>query len=413
MAERVFYQQADYFEQDDYAKLKQRLDELDERHGLAGNLIFYMATPPKVYKQAAGHLGAAGLCSEERGFARIVVEKPYGYDLDSALDLDETIHESFEEHQVFRIDHYLAKETVQNILMFRFANSIFEPVWNRQYIESICVAATETVGVGHRAGYYEKAGVLRDMFQNHMMQLLSLIAVEPPSVYQADRVRDEKVKVYRALRPFSPDRLWDDLVLGQYGTGEIGGEKVPGYRGEQGVDPDSLIPTFALVTAYVDNWRWEGVPFHMVSGKRLKEKLTRIVVNFKHVPHSVFRHVLGEYIEPNRLVMEIHPEESISMTFQSKAAGAKLCLRPTTMRFDFAEHDPDRPLDAYETVLLDVMNGDHTLFWRQDGVEQTWGFLTPILELCETCGDFQEHLHEYPAGSWGPEKAGDRMKLFI
>jgi glucose-6-phosphate 1-dehydrogenase len=413
MAGRVFYQRLDYYETEDYLALGRRLGELDEELGLEGNRIFYMATPPKVYKTAAEYLGRAELCSEKHGFARIVVEKPFGYDLESARDLDFSIHESFEEHQVFRIDHYLAKETVQNILMFRFANSVFEPVWNRNYIESITVCAAESVGVGHRAGYYDRAGVLRDMFQNHMMQLLAVTSVEPPSVYKANRVRDEKVKVYRSLRPFNPDRLREHLVLGQYGPGQVDGENVPGYRKEQNVDPGSLTPTFAALTCHLDNWRWQGVPFHLVSGKRLKEKLTRIAVHFKQVPHSMFREVIGERIEPNRLVMDIYPDEAISLVFQSKGQGAKLCLRSTTMRFDFAESDPGRPLDAYETVLLDVMLGDHTLFWRQDGVEQTWGYLTPILEICEECGDKAEHLHGYPAGSWGPEKAKDIMRLVI
>ena len=413
MAGHVFYQKLDYFESSDYQALRERIEALDKELELEGNRLYYMATPPKVYKTAAELLGGAGLCSEKNGFARIVVEKPFGYDLESAEDLDASIHESFQEHQVFRIDHYLAKETVQNILMFRFANAIFEPVWNRNYIDSVAVCAAESVGVGHRAGYYDQAGVLRDMFQNHMMQLLALTSVEPPSVYEADRVRDEKVKVYRALRPFDPDALHRHLVLGQYGSGEVDGGRVPGYRDEQGVDGKSLTPTFAALTCFLDNWRWQGVPFHLVSGKRLKKKLTRIAVHFKDVPHSMFRDVLGEHIEHNRLVMDIYPDEAISLVFQSKGQGAKLCLRTTTMRFDFAESDPGRPLDAYETVLLDVMLGDHTLFWRQDGVEQTWGFLTPILELCEHCGDRAEHLHSYAAGSWGPEKAREIMKLVI
>jgi len=411
MAPRVFYQRLDYGTLEDYKALGERLEQIDKEHELGGNRLFYMSTPPKVYKSAAELLGQAGMGSEERGFSRIVVEKPFGHDLETARDLDKSIHKSFREHQVFRIDHYLAKETVQNILMFRFANAIFEPIWNRNYIDAVTVCAAESLGVGHRAGYYDEAGVLRDMFQNHMMQLLAVTSMEPPSVYEADRVRDEKVKLYRALRPFDPGRLREHLVLGQYEAGQVDGSRVKGYRQENNVAQDSLTPTFAMLTCFLDNWRWQGVPFHLVSGKRLKEKITRIAVHFKQVPHSVFRHVLGEHIEPNRLIMDIYPDEAISLVFQSKGQGSKLCLRSTTMRFDFAESDPGRPLDAYETVLLDVMLGDGTLFWRQDGVELTWGFLTPILDLCEECGDQAEHLQHYSAGSWGPDKAAQVMKL--
>jgi len=401
MASRLSYLPLDYGRAGDYAALAGLLERLDREQGLGGRRLFYLAVPPAVYRPIAANLGAAGLAREGEGaLARLVIEKPFGHDLPSALDLDRALHRSFAEHQIFRIDHYLAKETVQNILLLRFANAVFEPLWNRRYVESVLVACLETLGVEHRAGFYEQAGVLRDMFQNHMMQLLSLCAMEPPTIFEADRVRDEKVKVYRSLRPFDPERLHEDLILGQYGPG--GG--LPGYREEEGVHPGSLTPTFALLRAHIDNWRWQGVPFWLVSGKRLAHKLTRIVVRFRPVPHAVFRGA-GGLPAPNRLVLDIAPDNAISLHIQTKRPGPALCLGPSSLRFDFSSGDAGPALDAYGKVLLDVMLGDQTLFWRQDGVEQCWGYLTPILELCESCGDRAARLHPYPAGALGPDAA--------
>jgi glucose-6-phosphate 1-dehydrogenase len=350
-------------------------------------------------------LGRAGLSAEGKngnGWSRIVVEKPFGRDLDTAIDLDRSLHDHFQEHQIFRIDHYLAKETVQDILMFRFANAIFEPIWNRRYIDYVTITVAETLGVEHRAGYYEQAGVLRDMFQNHMMQLLALTTMEPPSLFEADLVRDEKIKVYRALRPFNTKNLRDYLVLGQYGPGTVEGNKVIAYRDEPGVSPDSLTPTFAMMKIFLDNWRWQGVPFYLTSGKRLPKKLTEIVIQFKEIPHSMFRQTIGEHITANRLILGIYPDEKISLTFQTKNPGAKVCLRSVTMDFNYNQNYTGPVLDAYEKVLLDCMLGDQMLFWRQDGVELCWSFLTPILRECETCGDRGEMLIQYEAGSWGP-----------
>jgi glucose-6-phosphate 1-dehydrogenase len=286
--------------------------------------------------------------------------------------------------------------------MFRFANAIFEPIWNRRYIHHIRIVAAETLGVEHRAGYYEQAGVLRDMFQNHMMQLLALTTMEPPSRFDADRVRDEKAKVHRALRPFPVENLQDYLVLGQYGSGTLGGTHLPAYRDEEGVSPDSLTPTFAQMKIYLDNWRWQGVPFFLMSGKRLKEKRTQIDVYFNEVPHALFRQTLGERIAPNRLTLGIYPEERISLTFETKNPGAKVCLRTVNMDFQYHQDYTGPVLEAYEKVLLDCMLGDHMLFWRQDGVELCWSFLTPILRECETCGGREEMLRPYEAGTWGP-----------
>jgi glucose-6-phosphate 1-dehydrogenase len=397
------YRQMSYDAADAFRELADYLRELDRRKGTGGNLLFDLALPPALYPVVAAMLGRAGLAAqhgEGRGWSRIVVEKPFGQDLETALALDRTLHEYFQEEQIYRIDHYLAKETVQNILMFRFANTIFEPVWNRGFIDYVGIMAAEKLGVENRAGYYEQAGVIRDMFQNHMLQLMSLIAMEPPSHFESERVRDEKVKLFRALRPFH--RKEADVVLGQYGPGRADGREVPGYLQEPGVAPGSLIPTFALMHFYIENWRWQGVPFYLVSGKRLARKETRIVIQFKEVPHSIFRDVIGEKIIANRLILSIYPEEGISLTFQTKNPGARVCLRSMTMDF---RYDMGTVLDAYEKVLLDCMQGDQLLFWRQDSIEQTWRVLMPVLNECEHCLGREQRLHRYPAGSWGPEPA--------
>lgn len=405
-AKHLFYKRLTYDEGEDYDALAERLDEVCTQMDTGPHRIFYLAIPPQLYGAVAMRLGEAGLAASQSddAWSRIVVEKPFGHDLESARELDAQLHEHFDESQIFRIDHYLAKETVQNILLFRFANAIFEPVWNRNYIDYVSIIAAESLGVGHRAGYYEKAGVLRDMFQNHMMQLLSLAAMEPPSRFEADAVRDEKVKVYKALRPFDTAHRFDDIVLGQYTKGRVNGEDVPAYRDEKKVDPDSVTPTFAMLKVLIDNWRWQGVPFYLTSGKRLAAKSTRIIVHFKEVPHSMLRHVLGEHVTANRLVMEAAPRQAITMNFQTKEAGSRLCLTSSAMTFDFEEGRQGPPLEAYEKVLLDCISGDQTLFWRQDGVELCWGFLTPILQMCESCMELDEHVMGYPAGSWGPHQ---------
>jgi glucose-6-phosphate 1-dehydrogenase len=409
----LYYHVIDYKEPSSFNTMAVYVRKLDIKHDTGGNRIFYLAIPPSLYKSTTQMLGKAGLSEEGeggKGWARIVVEKPFGHDLNTAIDLDQSLHEHFREHQIFRIDHYLAKETVQNILMFRFANAIFEPIWNRRYIEHVSITAAETLGVEHRAGYYEQAGVLRDMFQNHMMQLLALTAMDPPSLFEADRVRDEKVKVYRSMRPFPTDNLQDYLVLGQYEAGSIDGKRVPAYRDEPGINPESLTPTFAMMKVFLDNWRWQGIPFYLTSGKRMAKKITEIVIQFKEVPHSMFRAILGEHITTNRLIMGIYPDEKISLTFQTKNPGARVCLRSVTMDFHYNQNYTGPVLDAYEKVLLDCMLGDHMLFWRQDGVELCWSFLTPILKECETCGNRAELLLPYKSGTWGPEAAENLMK---
>ncbi len=405
--EHCFYIPLNYDDPEGYGRLRDRLDGLDKQYKIGGNRVFYLAIPPGIYPLVASHLGGVGLASEgENGkpWARIVVEKPFGRDLESALSLNNVMHESFKEPQIFRIDHYLAKETVQNILMLRFANTMFEPLWNRNYIDYIGILASEELGVEHRAGYYEDSGVIRDMFQNHMMQLLALTAMEAPAIFEANRVHDEKVKVFRSMKPFSEANPADNLILGQYSAGVIAGQKVPGYRQEAGVSPASLTPTFAMLRLYVDNWRWRGVPFYMSSGKRMAEKKTKIVVQFKNVPHYMFRYLLGEHIPANRLILGIYPQEEIKMSFQAKLPGARLCMQ--TVNMDFQYQDLGSTLDAYSRGLLDCIHGERMLFWRQDGVEETWKYLDPILTQCRACKTGSaEPLKFYKAGSWGPDEA--------
>jgi glucose-6-phosphate 1-dehydrogenase len=288
--------------------------------------------------------------------------------------------------------------------MFRFANAIFEPIWNRRYIDHVNILASETLGVEHRAGYYEQAGVIRDMFQNHMMQLLALTAMEAPSQFETGSVRDEKVKVFRSLRPFPVEKLHEHIVLGQYGPCKINAKPVPGYREEPGISPDSLTPTFAKMKVFIDNWRWQGVPFFLTSGKRLAKKITEITIQFKEVPHSMFRQTLGERIDANQLTLGIYPDEKVTLTFQTKNPGARVCLRSATLDFSYHQNYTGPILDAYEKVLIDCMLGDQMLFWRQDGIERCWSFLTPILNECETCDNQSEMLQFYESGSWGPRR---------
>jgi glucose-6-phosphate 1-dehydrogenase len=409
----IQYHPIQYDQRSSFVELVGRLKELDEKSGTGGNRIIYFAIPPTLYKPTARMLGSVGLAAEGEngnGWSRIVVEKPFGRNLETAMVLDQSLHEFFKEHQIFRIDHYLAKETVQNILMFRFANAIFEPIWNRRYIDHVSITAAETLGVENRAGYYEQSGVLRDMFQNHMMQLLALTAIEPPSLFEADIVRDEKVKVFRSLRPFPLENLKDTLVLGQYTAGTINGNRVPAYRDEPGVQKESLTPTFASMKVFLDNWRWQGVPFYLTSGKRLGKKMTEISIQVKKIPHSMFRQTLGENITANLLILGIYPDEEITLTFQTKNPDPRVSLRSVTMDFLYNQNYTGPVLDAYEKVLLDCMLGDHMLFWRKDAVKLCWGFLTPILMECETCGNREDRLLPYEAGGWGPEAAkGLRM----
>ncbi|MBI4773576.1 MAG: glucose-6-phosphate dehydrogenase [Deltaproteobacteria bacterium] len=413
-ADRLHYLPIVYDDAGSFQKLGALLDELERQRQPVGNRIFYLATPPTLYETLTEQIGMAGLSKERqdgKGWVRIVIEKPFGHDLSSAISLNHTTRRYFNEAQVYRIDHYLAKETVQNILTFRFANAIFEPIWNRSYIDHVHITAAETLGTGHRAGYYEQAGVLRDMFQNHMLQLLALTAMEPPSRFEAEHVRDERAKLFRSLQPFPTDRVQENIVLGQYGPGTIEGRRVPGYREEPGVDAQSLTPTYAMMRVFIDNWRWQGVPFYVASGKRLARKLTNIIIHFKQVPYSMFRNVLGEHITTNVLTLGIQPEERIFLSFQAKMPGARLCLQAVNMNFSYDEYYSGPKLDAYEKAIIDCMLGEQVLFWRQDAVELCWSYLMPILEECEKCGDREARLRFYEAGGWGPRDKDERMML--
>jgi glucose-6-phosphate 1-dehydrogenase len=412
----LHYRTISYDSLDSYKGLSAYLRELDASSGTGGNFIFYLALPMFLYGTTARLLGESGLAAENdngSGWTRIVVEKPYGSDRASAAQLDEVVHQSFSESQIFRIDHYLAKETVQNILIFRFANAIFEPMWNRNYIEHVDIIASETLGVEKRAGYYEQSGVLRDMFQNHMLQLLALTAMEPPASFESEAVHDEKVKVFQNLRPFPTDNIFENLVLGQYGPGIVDGVPVRGYREEKGVDPHSIVPTYGMMRVYMDTWRWQGVPFFITTGKRLGDKLTEIVIKFREVPVSMFRPMLGDHITANVLTLGIQPREHITLTFQAKSPGAATCLRTVKMDFNFAEGYTGPELAAYEKALLDCMEGDQMLFWRRDGIDLAWGFIEPILKMCESCKNPERLLHTYQSGSWGPEAAAQLKELMV
>ncbi|HEU5087502.1 MAG TPA: glucose-6-phosphate dehydrogenase, partial [Roseiflexaceae bacterium] len=401
-AEGISYVRVPFDDAEAYKTLAARLDEVDEQRGTSGNRLYYLATPPESYVTIIQQLGAAGLAHpKDGGWVRIIVEKPFGRDLDSARALDAEVHRVFDEAQVYRIDHYLGKETVQNILVFRFANGIFEPLWNRAYIDHVQITVAESVGVEGRGGYYEQAGALRDMVQNHLMQLLTLTAMEPPVSYQADAVRDEKVKVLRAIRPMTKDELNAGTVRGQYGPGTLAGTHVPGYREEEGVPPESQTATYAALRFYIENWRWAGVPFYLRTGKRLQERLSEIVITFEDVPHSIYERP-DEAHALNRLVIQLQPDERITMTVLAKSPGEGMRLKPVNLSLDFSETFKTRSLDAYERLLTDVIKGNLTLFMRRDELDAAWQWVDPIREAWL---QHDERPKSYTAGSWGPAAA--------
>ena len=397
---KFYYTAGSYDQPELYQRIKTRLTELDKKHDTDGRHIFYLAVPPFLYKTIAARLGDAELdrCgkSDCREHVRIVVEKPLGRDLKSAEELNSVIGRYFDESQIYRIDHYLGKETVQNILIFRFANTIFEPVWSRDYIDHVQITIAETLGVEHRGGYYDKSGALRDMFQNHMLQMLALVAMEPPTSFEADRIRDEKVKLLRSIRPFALEPWSNSVVIGQYGPGEVNGAEVVGYTNETDVDSRSSTETYIAAKVFIDNRRWKGVPFYLRTGKRLAAKLTEIVITFKEIPHSMFVSVGLEEMGANVLVMRIQPAEGISLTFQAKRPGSKICMSPLQMSFDYQSIFGVSMPQAYERLLLDCMTGDQTLFTRQDSVSVAWQLLMPVLEAWQ---QEKQEPHIYPAGA--------------
>jgi len=397
---KLYYISGDYNDASFYQNVKAKLAELDKKHKVDGPHIFHLAVPPFLYSTIVEQLGSSGLScideSDSKKQPRVIVEKPFGKDLQSAIELNNVIHRCFDESQVYRIDHYLGKETVQNILMFRFANAIFEPVWNRNYIDHVQITIAESIGVEHRGGYYDKAGALRDMFQNHMLQMLALAAMEPPASFEADHIRSEKVKLLRSIRPFKPDQLNKFFVRGQYGPGSINGKKVTGYRAESGIGTQSRTETFVAAKLLIDNWRWKDIPFYLRAGKRLTCKDTEIAISFKKVPHSMFTSAAFADMSPNVLVLQIQPQEAISLSFQAKRPGSKICMSTLNMKFDYQSIFGVRMPEAYQRLLLDCMLGDQTLFARQDGVQIAWQLLTPVLEVWQN-DDYP--LYEYPAGA--------------
>jgi glucose-6-phosphate 1-dehydrogenase len=388
-----------------YARIGQTLEEIEKRRGGPRNRIFYLATPPDADEPIIDGIGASQLARGDEGWVRVVVEKPFGHDLASGRHLNEVLLRVFREKQIYRIDHYLGKETVQNIFVLRFANGIFEPMWNYRYVDHVQIAVAESVGVGHRAGFYEEAGVVRDMFQNHLMQLLTLTAMEPPAAYEADAIRAEKVKVLESIRPFPEDAVEDWAVRGQYGSGVVGGKRVPGYREEDRVRPDSVTPTYAAIKIAIDNWRWAGVPFYLRSGKRLGKRVTEVAIEFKGVPHRFFSKASGE-LSPNVLRLHIQPDEGVSLKFGVKIPGSVLRIQSVYMDFPYSKLGAAAISGGYERLLLDVTHGDQTLFIRGDEAEHAWEVLTPILNAWEKTPppDFPN----YAAGTFGPE-AADRF----
>ena len=397
----VRYLAGDFEDRALYRALKSELEAIESRRGGARNRIFYFATPPDADETIVSALGGEGLASVDSGWVRAVVEKPFGHDLDSGRHLNQVLLSVFPETQIYRIDHYLGKETVQNIFVLRFANGIFEPLWNHRYVDHVQITVAESVGVGHRAGFYESAGVLRDMFQNHLMQLLTLTAMEPPAAYDADAIRAEKVKVLESIRPFPEDAIDEWAVRGQYGPGVVAGRKVPGYREEPHVNPQSTTPTYAAVRIAIDNWRWGGVPFYLRSGKRLGKRVTEIAIEFKTVPHRFFHRASGELL-PNVLRLHIQPDEGVSLKFGVKVPGSVLQIQSVYMDFPYSKLGA--PIaGGYERLLLDVTHGDQTLFIRGDEAEHAWEVLTPLLKAWERVPppDFPN----YAAGTFGPESA--------
>lgn len=388
----LHYQSVGEHTAEDFKRLKQRIEELEEEHDLPGNRIFYLATPPGAFIETIERLGEVGL-NEGPGWTRVVIEKPFGHDLDSAVELNRRIHVHFSEEQIYRIDHYLGKETVQNLLTFRFANTLFDSVWNRDRIGSVEITVCEDIGVGDRAEFYDSVGALRDMVQNHLTQLLTLAAMEHPSAFEADPVRDEKVKVLRSLAPLDPSQV----VFGQYMAGETDGEAVPGYLDEEGVAEGSTTETFVALRTYVQNWRWQGVPFVLRTGKRMPKKLTQIIINFRCPALAIFQQHAHATVHANSLVMTLQPNEGFDLRFEVKMPHDPLRLQTQSLSFSYDEAFANLP-DAYETLLVDIAQGDQTLFVRADEVEAAWRLYTPLLQQ-------PPQVYRYPAGSAGPEQA--------
>jgi glucose-6-phosphate 1-dehydrogenase len=403
-AERLFYSALQYDEKQSYEKLRERLKELRKSNSFSENTVFYLSTPPELYGVIPQELAAAGLNNQENGWKRVIIEKPFGYDLDSALQLKDMLLKDWAEEQLYRIDHYLGKETVQNLLVTRFANGIFEPLWNNRYVHHVEVTSSENIGVEGRGGYYERSGALRDMVQNHLLQVVGLTAMEPPATLQPDAIRYEILKVFQSLRPIRKDQVKDVALRGQYVDSTIKGFSVAGYRDEEGVNKDSTTETYAALKFYIDNWRWGGVPFYIRTGKRLPTRVTEVVIHFKPTPHSLFSGQ-ADCHSCNQLVMRIQPDEGILLKFGMKIPGAGFEVQTVNMDFHYDDLEHQRIPSAYERLIFDSIKGDSTLFARTEEVIEAWKFLMPVLEAWEN--DPEIPLHGYPAGTWGPEKADE------
>jgi glucose-6-phosphate 1-dehydrogenase len=402
-ARGLFYVPGEFTDSAAYDRLRQRLREFDKTRGTGGRRIYYLAVPPQFFGQIATFLGSEEMTRDpERGgpFTRVIVEKPFGHDLETAKELNRVAVSTFRERQVFRIDHYLGKETVQNLIVLRFANGLFEPFWNRQYIDHVQLTVAESIGVEKRGNYFDAAGITRDIIQNHMLQLVSLVAMEPPVAFEADAVRDEKVKVLRALRPIT------EAVRGQYAAGSVLGEHAAGYRAEEKVDPQSKTETYAALKLFVDNWRWADVPFYVRAGKRLPKRVTDISIHFRPAPYPLFSR-LGMKMHANVLAIRIQPDEGISLKFDSKLPGPTVRTAPVTMEFRYATSFGAEPPEAYERLLLETMLGDATLFARRDEIETAWAWLDPLLKKWT---EEQTGPDLYPAGTWGPESADELIE---
>jgi glucose-6-phosphate 1-dehydrogenase len=395
-----------------YKRLKETIGQVEKECGIKGNTLFYLATPPSFFAEIGSQLGKAGLVKspEDRsGWTRMIIEKPFGRDLESARELNRNLLRVFDESQIYRIDHYLGKETVQNILLFRFMNGIFEPIWNRRYIDHVQIIVAETVGVEGRGQYYEEAGVLRDMIQNHMFQVMSLVAMEPPISLEGDAVRDEKVKVLHAIKPMKPEDILQRTVRGQYGEGTEYEERVPAYRNEPSVSPTSTTETYAALKLFVENWRWTDVPFYLRSGKRLAHRDTEIVIQFRRAPLILLRDTPVSQVQPNRLTVHIQPDERITLQFEAKIPGPTIRMKPVEMEFSYSDlEEGANPSTGYETLIYDCMIGDSTLFHRADMVEAAWAVATPILDVWKALPP--RDFPNYAAGSWGPRSADELIE---
>ncbi len=406
---RISYVSGDFDDPATYDKLKETLGKVDQEHKSHGNYFFYMAAAPKFFDDVVERLAKVGLMHEENDYwRRVIIEKPFGHDLDSAQALNKHLLKVVSEDQIYRIDHYLGKETVQNILALRFANGIFEPIWNRRYIDHVQISVAETVGVEQRGDYYDGAGALRDMVPNHIMQLISLTAMEPPISFEANAVRDEQAKILHAVQPFSNEDVLTKTVRGQYGEGTMDGERVPGYRSEEGVPPDSRTETFVAMRLLLDNWRWAGVPFYLRTGKRLPSRSTHVVIQFRRAPFMLFRETQVETMMPNQLVLHIQPEEGISLRFAAKTPGTTMELGEVNMDFAYADYFGVTPSTGYERLLHDCMIGDATLFQRADMVEAGWKIVNPVIDVWKALPP--RDFPNYPAGTWGPKEADDLME---